>query len=151
MCGETYGDNSTLYITRRETTFPGISMSHCAKCHRVPVKGCLLNCHNFFNGAAPRRGPLPARRNDLAIWKTGGSFSPGGGVDGCLTIGQITGPRLGGVIAAGSFSRGPLRDSYHLSFDCCADKCRLVGSHGKLQGVGKLSVKRLLHLEGSFN
>lgn len=24
-------------------------MSHCAKCHRVPVKGCLLNCHNFFN------------------------------------------------------------------------------------------------------
>ena len=54
MCvyGETYRDNNTLYITRREITFPGISMSHCAKCHWVPVKGCLLNCHNFFNDGA---------------------------------------------------------------------------------------------------
>lgn len=48
--GDVCRDNNTLYITWREITFPGISMSHCAKCHRVPVKGCLLNCHNFFNG-----------------------------------------------------------------------------------------------------
>lgn len=34
---------------RRKTTFSEITMSHSAKCHRVRVRGRLLNCHNFFN------------------------------------------------------------------------------------------------------
>lgn len=78
--GDVCRDNNTLYITWREITFPGISMSHCAKCHQVPVKGCLLNCHNFFNGeyherwAALAQGPYfsPVYRilwiSGVALW-----------------------------------------------------------------------------------
>lgn len=38
----------TLYVNI-EKRLPEITMSHCVKCHRVPVRRCLSNCHNVFN------------------------------------------------------------------------------------------------------
>lgn len=70
------GQQHTVHHPQRETTFPRISMSHCAKCHRVPGKGCLLNCHNFFNDRrVPRVGALCPFRGTIAIWvRSRGSF-----------------------------------------------------------------------------